>query len=94
MRKVGTALLFSFLLLFSSVSLDSSEASAAGGTVINTYDDLISPVYKEFTNLTYKELTWVNGFTRTKSSGVQVYSTAKQLLGYSALRYTYSYYTY
>lgn len=94
LRKIGTVFLLSFLLLFSSVALNTQEASAAGGTVIHTYDDKISPYYKSFTNLTYKELTWKSGFTRTLSSGKQIYSIAKQMLGYSTLRYTYTYYTY
>lgn len=94
MKKIGTIFSLSFMLLFSSFTLHTQEANAIGGTVINTYDDKISPYYKSFTNLTYKELTWKTGFTRTKSNGVQIYSTAKQMLGYSTLRYTYSYYTY
>lgn len=94
LKKIATVFFLSFLLLVSSVTLDSKEASAIGGTVINTYSDLYSPTYRMYTNLTYKDITWKNGFTRTKSSGKQIYSTYQQMIGYSGLKFTYSYYTY
>ncbi|AXI01096.1 hypothetical protein DV702_16045 [Sporosarcina sp. PTS2304] len=93
MKNIVTVLFLSFILIFSLV-IETKEASAAGVCAVKTYDDLISPNYIKYTNLTYTDFTYKNGFTSSLSNGKQVYSTARQMLGFSALRYTYTYYTY
>lgn len=92
-RKNVIKLLFVAAIGISSISSLSHIAQAKHISEVTTsYLEHISPSYYK-SNYNYKNLTFINGYTK-KESIKQIESLAAQALGISTLKHTFTYTTY